>query len=180
MVWLEPYFDHLVYCFAVPLGWQKCDGNKPICGRCKRLHKGCEFPGAVARRRKVTQVLEERALGLELQVLALCSQHDRHILSHRLFDKLQLLGHLDLARHSYAHLPMFPFHREARQSAHTHRISGEVSNEDTEEGYKPVIQRSIVENVLNPLTWNEHMEVTPELSHYLSVHSLLLVARLIG
>jgi hypothetical protein len=125
-------------------------------------------------------VLEARALDLELQVLALCSRHDRHILSHRLFDKLQLLGHLDLARHTYAHLPMFPFHREARQSAHTHRINGEVSNEDTEEGYKPVIQRSIVENVFDPLARNEHMEITPELSHYLCVHFPLLVACLTG
>lgn len=155
-------------------GQQRCDGSKPICGRCKRLHKECHFPGGIARRRKVTEVLEARALDLELQVLALCAQHDRQILSHRLFDKLQLLGYLDLSRHTYSQLPMFPFHREARQSAHTHRICGEVSNDDTEEGYKPVIQRSIVENVFDPLTLDEQMEVTPQLSLYLCVHSSLI------
>lgn len=144
---------------------QKCDGARPTCGRCRRLQKDCEFPGAIAKRRRVTEVLEARALELELQILAMCSRHDRSILSHRLFDKIQLLGDLDLSRHTYRHLPMFPFHTEGTQSAHTHRINGEVSNEDTEEGYKPVIQRSIVEKVFKP--WGSGVEMTPELSHYL-------------
>lgn len=150
---------------------QKCDGARPSCGRCRRLQKNCEFPGAIAKRRRVTEVLEARALELELQILAMCSRHDRSILSHRLFDKVQLLGNLDLSRHTYAHLPMFPFHQEATQSAHMHRINGEVSNEDTEEGYKPVIHRSLVEKVFNP--WESGVKITPELSHYLYAYLLL-------
>lgn len=145
---------------------QKCDGEKPLCGRCRRLRKACEFPGGVARRRRVTDILEARADDLQLQVLALCSKHDRIILSHRLFDKLKLLSHLDLGKHSYTHLPMFPWNEVARQSAHTHRISGEISNEDTEEGYKPVIQRSIVEKVIDPRDV-DYSNISPEVSHYL-------------
>lgn len=121
------------------------------------------------RRRRVTEILEARAFDLELQVLALCSKHDRTVLSHRLFDKLQILGHLDLGRHLYAYLPMYPWSEAARQSAHTHRISGEISNEDTEEGYKPVIQRSIVEKVFDTFKWNENEEISPSLSTYLCV-----------
>lgn len=70
---------------------QRCDGNRPRCGRCKSQERTCEFPGALSRL-KAKERLEQRVIELELQIAHLASTHDKAPISHRIFEQFRHFG----------------------------------------------------------------------------------------
>ncbi|KAF8309034.1 hypothetical protein DL93DRAFT_1796751 [Clavulina sp. PMI_390] len=74
----------------------KCNGLKPYCGRCHKLHEECVYPSGVARRRRASDTLEARVLELELVTLklTLLSTHNLFLASARLLERIGRLGNL--------------------------------------------------------------------------------------
>ncbi|KAF8304936.1 hypothetical protein DL93DRAFT_411836 [Clavulina sp. PMI_390] len=81
-------------CFRCRKHKEKCDAAKPICSRCKSLYKECAYPTGIARRRPLTEVLEARALELEIMIhkLTLGSAYDLNRASDKLLKRIRNLG----------------------------------------------------------------------------------------
>ncbi|KAF8309905.1 hypothetical protein DL93DRAFT_1689920 [Clavulina sp. PMI_390] len=141
----------------------KCNGLKPICSRCHRLRKECAYPAGRARRRPLVELLEARALQLQLQVnkVALSSSHDFSIASVRLGERIRLLGDMSGQIRTPANaawLPIYPaFGDEERDTMQSQKndVTGNV------------IERFIAERRLASFTWTTGEELPSSMSQYL-------------
>lgn len=143
------------------LCFQKCDGARPTCSRCSRLGRQCDFSGLPPRRRRV-DILEERALELQLQLAELCGTHDRVLLSNQLFDKLELLNRPPDPLPERDSFPMYPCTLGYQTDFITR---GEVFPEDMEYGYRPIIRRNTLEAILDQ--WTPNSPISTEDALYL-------------
>ncbi|KAF8312622.1 hypothetical protein DL93DRAFT_1293104 [Clavulina sp. PMI_390] len=166
-------------CFQCRQNKVRCDGTKPICSRCNRLGKPCQFvPRATRARLPVPQEITKiRSLELQLKVhrMALASMHNLSLASVRLLERIGRLENRRLPKHEEAvWLPVYPRADDADFEARTGR-SGQIVREDTAEGYTPVISRAVVEHEFHSYRLTEYEELPPTLSRYLYALSLLNV-----
>lgn len=113
----------------------------PRCGRCKRLNLRCEIPAFIPRRRH-TDLLEQRALELELQLASLTARHDRQLVSQRLFEKIGTLE-FKLSRPITTVAPFYP--RRFLPPPAPSQATGKITLSNTEVGYLPVTEKLVVE-----------------------------------
>ncbi|KAF8317626.1 hypothetical protein DL93DRAFT_2226192 [Clavulina sp. PMI_390] len=150
----------------------KCNGVRPICSRCRHLHKKCEPAVAISRRRPLAE-LEARALGLEIRVhkLAVSRLHDLSLTSTRLLDRVARIGSRGRQQPADATwLPMYPHFEDLAPALRTSTQVGQLLlGREVTEGYSPLIHRSAVERALDSCQWDEgdHGDVSPIASRYL-------------
>lgn len=131
-------------CLACRVRKVRCDGSKPTCERCLRADTPCRYVG-VAPRRRVTDALEARALELETRVADLAQTHHQVVLSDRIFDKIRSFIHEPpTVAIPSLNIPIFPW---SSPQLTARRQVGRVVNEPMEEGYRPVIPRTTIEDM---------------------------------
>ncbi|KAF8317645.1 hypothetical protein DL93DRAFT_515639 [Clavulina sp. PMI_390] len=138
-------------CFQCRRHKVRCNNAKPVCYRCQRLHKECEYPAAKTRD-KTGSELEARALELELLVtkLVVSPLHDLSLASARLLDQVGRIGARSRQQPAFPiWLPVYPHFENLTPSlrASTH-IGQPLLGPQVTEGFSPLIHRSVVEHVL--------------------------------
>lgn len=171
LLWLTTLIIVLALGSWSPCGFlQRCDGGKPICGRCSRLHKDCVFTNGIHRRKR-TEILEDRIDALQKKILEMGRGHDRALVSNQLFQKMALLKVSKLApeainapRKISDWVPLFPLTEQPYPYVDS-LARGAVLLEEPEEGYRPVILRSKIEAMF--AEWDSTKEVTPDMMVHL-------------
>ncbi len=142
---------------------QRCDGIKPICGRCNRLKKECVYQQVV--RRLQVEIMEDRIAELESEVQAFMRRPAS--MGHPLIRKLLGAGS-DSDRTEAPASSFLPLYTGIPRNSSTVILGpdGPVFPELMLEGYgSAVIPRSVPESGLGQL--DPDSEVPIELSEYL-------------
>ncbi|KAF8305886.1 hypothetical protein DL93DRAFT_2232859 [Clavulina sp. PMI_390] len=106
-----------------------------MCSRCQHNGTQCTYPSGIARRRTV-QILEARAMGLQLRVhkLTLASAHNLSLASTRLIERIRRIEAIS------APILSVTAAREIQSPLYPSVQSEEVIHGDITEGYPPVIE----------------------------------------
>ncbi|KAF8309913.1 hypothetical protein DL93DRAFT_1690911 [Clavulina sp. PMI_390] len=143
----------------------KCDGAKPVCSRCQRLHKDCAYPTGVIKRRPKTDILQARILELQLEVhrMTVISKHDLYMATARLQERLKFLGahrldRLESTSSGLSWLAVFPL------SGQDGRIGGYSLRQERS---RQLIQRAAVEHYVDSFQWSPGEEVPLQMSQFL-------------
>ncbi|KAF9507021.1 hypothetical protein BS47DRAFT_1398967 [Hydnum rufescens UP504] len=143
----------------------KCDGQRPTCARCEKLHKTCVFQ-PLERKTAFTQILQEKILALENNLEELSGPRSR-LVSHPLF---LLDPHASESSRSTPQ-PIVPVRRLIPQYKYDpgvpieHYPPGRVSRTCTAEGYGAVVPCSVIEDKLR--YWDPQTEIDPQTLNYL-------------
>ncbi|KAF8317642.1 hypothetical protein DL93DRAFT_2076728 [Clavulina sp. PMI_390] len=158
-------------CFPCRRHKVKCNSARPICSRCWRLRKECEYPATT--KCNPTTELESRALALEILVnkLAISPIHDLLLTSGRLLQRVQRIGtHVRQQPGTAIWLPVYPHFEDVAPNLRTSAQVGQLLlGREVTEGYSPLIHRSVVEHALDSchLGGLEDEDLPPLASQYL-------------
>ncbi|KAF8333102.1 uncharacterized protein EI90DRAFT_3052991 [Cantharellus anzutake] len=140
----------------------KCDGSRPVCGRCDRLRKECEYEQIV--RRLQVDIMEDRLSEIESGIQAYLRRPAS--MEHPLMKKLTGDGG---DRHHPQNLvsPFLPLYTGEPRSSSTvvPESNGSVTSEALLAGYGSVTPRTIPESGLGQIGVDS--ELPAELSEYL-------------
>ncbi|KAF8309024.1 hypothetical protein DL93DRAFT_1796444 [Clavulina sp. PMI_390] len=151
----------------------KCDRLKPHCSRCVQFHKECSYPSGVTKRsrRPATEILQERALELEMTInkLTLSSTHNLALASEKLLWRIERLGCLPKHNDSLSmgdELSSLSRISNPEVNPTLQRAMSALSDSDTTIGDLFLI-RKVVEQELLSYDLEEMKELPPSLSLHL-------------
>ncbi|KAF8309901.1 hypothetical protein DL93DRAFT_1689307 [Clavulina sp. PMI_390] len=150
----------------------KCDGSKPCCSRCHRLHRQCTYPTVIVRRPDRLKQLRARAMILEMTIskLTLSSTYDMSVISARLRGRIERLGRLQgqpkVIRTS---VPVYICCEDSKLDVLASRLRLQVESQPEAPGQSTTfsIDRSVIERTLESYYWEKGEELPLPMSLYL-------------